>query len=140
VSEKCSAPAPTAGNFCGLEIGHEGWHKASVWGTGLICWNDPKRTPSAPQAAKPEPPMPADLKKVAREIAYKCTEVVESRLQTLVAEVRAQAMEEAAKICDHETAYQSQYAHGIAREPMRAMGHVISEVIRRRASGNSGKD
>jgi vacuolar-type H+-ATPase subunit H len=84
--------------------------------------------------------MPADLKKVAREIAYKCTEVVESRLQTLVAEVRAQAMEEAAKICDHETAYQSQYAHGIAREPMRAMGHVISEVIRRRASGNSGKD
>jgi hypothetical protein len=97
--------------------------------------------------------MPADLKlkEVARDIICEyvtatngahCTaqfseaeQIVESRLQTLVSEVRAQAMEEAAKIADHETGYQSQYAHGIAREPMRAMGHIIAEAIRRRASG-----
>jgi hypothetical protein len=120
--------------------------------------------------------MPADLKKVAREIGndfadfclhyalYKGGTKGEERcvtentaldiavmqmtsddphdnaefyekLESRLSEVRAQAMEEAAKICDHETAYQSQYAHGIAREPMRAMGHIISEAIRRCASG-----
>jgi hypothetical protein len=66
-------------------------------------------------------PMPADLKKVAREIAYKCTEVVESRLQTLVAEVRAQAMEEAANRGFEDHLYYT--------------GAEIKRLFRRRASG-----
>jgi hypothetical protein len=88
-------------------------------------------TPSAPQAAKPEPSMPADLKKVAREICSLCgilmdnsatIEAVESRLS----EVRAQALEEAAKICDES--YKSRNLGD------RSPRHLAS-AIRRRASG-----
>jgi hypothetical protein len=102
-------------------------------------------TPIAPQAAKPETPMPAKLREVAEKYVdsrglINSTWAGTDRDWTLTelladfgSEVRAQAMEECAAIVEHETGYQSQYAHGIAREPMRAMGRIISEAIR--ASG-----
>jgi hypothetical protein len=74
--------------------------------TGLPTGN---HSPLLQIPARKEPPMPADLKKVAREIVdlgvccytnAMYAEQVESRLETLVSEVRAQAMEEAAKIAD----------------------------------------
>jgi uncharacterized protein YhaN len=95
--------------------------------------------------------MPADLKlrEVAEEIERMCygrrLDLVESRLQTLVSEVRAQAMEEAAKIVDRE---QEEYRDDARK--LDAMGNVvggtwslnaslacrtIAEAIRRRASG-----
>jgi hypothetical protein len=90
--------------------------------------------------------MPADLKKVAREmlLALDNAEVeslmthdgfiaiVESRLQTLVSEVRAQAMEEAASIADAN-------ARMWVSDDGNQACNEISEAIRR-ASGNSGKD
>jgi hypothetical protein len=86
--------------------------------------------------------MPADLKKVAREIVdlgmccytnAMFAEKVESRLQTLVSEVRAQAMEEAAaKVQALANAY---------RDISHPLNIAISDLeylatdLRRRASG-----
>jgi hypothetical protein len=67
--------------------------------------------------------MPADLKKVAGDVLSHFHSVndydaafLESRLQTLVSEVRAQAMEEAAKIAEEHD-------------------YPTAQDIRRRASG-----
>jgi hypothetical protein len=115
--------------------------------------------------------MPADLKKVAREIAEGLHAVmhvsnygadlafVESRLQTLVSEVRAQAMEEAAEIAED---WARHYPTHIFTEPTvekanadlaagfvpdiysasssRHSAKCIAEDIRRRASGKDDKN
>jgi hypothetical protein len=85
-------------------------------------------------------PMPADLKlkEVARDIICEyvtatngahCTaqfseaeQIVESRLQTLVAEVRAQAMEEAAKIA-------KKYRDGVCHDGESCAGCIVSQQI-----------
>jgi hypothetical protein len=76
--------------------------------------------------------MPADLKKVARELQdlfdsldYHNSDIdlpaIEFILQTLVSEVRAQAMEEAGSMCIHEGDREMLFRQAVA--------------IRRRASG-----
>jgi hypothetical protein len=77
--------------------------------------------------------MPADLKNVAREIVDEVLnhwdelrgfDKLERRLQTLVSEVRARALEECAGICeDFDVAEYNKTAH------------MIAAAIRRRASG-----
>jgi hypothetical protein len=80
--------------------------------------------------------MPADLKKVAREIAYKCTEVVEARLQTLVSEVRAQAMLNEADELDRVAGNFEDDAEELwAGRSVAKLYRLRASIIRRRASG-----